>query len=89
MFNNHINCMSVPDQHTDFTRGVGNRCAHVHEAEGTSRQWLSAPRATGDFRFGGGAADTVLTETPALVRHGCAAVGDGLPTEVAAHKNLK
>lgn len=71
-----------------FTWAVGNRRAHVHEAEGTARQRFPAAGATGDFGLGGGAADTILAEAAALVRHRRAAVRDGLPTEVAAHKHL-
>lgn len=71
-----------------FTWAVGNRRAHVHEAEGTARQRFPAAGATGDFGLGGGAADAVLAEATALVRHRRAAVRDGLPAEVAAHKHL-
>lgn len=72
-----------------FTWTVGNRRAHVHEAQSTAGQRFPAAGAAGDFRFGGRAPDAVLAEASALVRYGRAAVGDGLPTEVAAHKHLK
>lgn len=32
---------------------IRNRCAHVHEAEGTTWQRFPAAGATGDFRLGG------------------------------------
>lgn len=72
-----------------FTWTVGNRRAHVHEAQSTAGQRFPAPGAAGDFRFGGRAPDAILAEATALVRYGRAAVGDGLPAEVAAHKHLK
>lgn len=72
-----------------FTWAIGNRRAHVHEAEGAAGQRLPAAGAAGDFGLGGRAADGVLAEAAALVRHGRAAVGDGLPAEVAAHEHLR
>lgn len=72
-----------------FTWTVGNGRAHVHEAQSTAGQRFPAPGAAGDFRFGGRAPDAILAEATALVRYGRAAVGDGLPAEVAAHKHLK
>lgn len=71
-----------------FTWTIRNRCAHVHEAEGTTWQRFPAARTTGDFWLSGWAADPVLAEAAALVRHCRAAVGNGLPAEVAAHKHL-
>lgn len=52
-----------------FTWGVRDMCAHVHEAQGTAGQGFPAAGAAGHFRFGGGTADAVLTEAAALVRH--------------------
>lgn len=71
-----------------FTWTVGNRCAHVHEAQSTAWERFPAAGAAGDFRFGGRATDAILAEAAALVRDGRAAVGDGLPAEVATHKDL-
>lgn len=71
------------------TRAAGDGCAHVHEAEGAAGQGLAASGAAGDLGLGGRAAHTVLAEAAALVGHRRAAVGDGLPTEVTAHKHLR
>lgn len=91
----HSGCSKMPARtsvnilHTGwFTWTIRNRCAHVHEAEGTTWQRFPAARATGDFWLSGWAADPVLAEAAALVRHCRAAVGNGLPAEVAAHKHL-
>lgn len=81
-------CLGATLHTGQFTWAVGNRRAHVHEAEGAARQRFPAAGATGDFGLGGGAADAVLAEAAALVRHRRAAVRDGLPAEVAAHKHL-
>ncbi len=85
----NISSASVYTLYTgQFTWTIRNRCAHVHEAEGATWKRLPAARATGDFWLGGWAADTILAEAAALVRHRRAAVGNRLPTEVAAHKHL-
>lgn len=73
---------------TRITWTVGNGRAHVHEAEGAAGQRLPAAGAAGDFGLGGRAADAVLAEAAALVRHWRAAVRDGLAAEVAADKHL-
>lgn len=71
------------------TWAVGHGRAHVHEAQGAAGERLPAAGAAGDLGLGGGAADAVLAEAAALVGNTRrAAVGDGLPTEVTAHKHL-
>lgn len=52
----HSGCSKMPARtsvnilHTGwFTWTIRNRCAHVHEAEGTTWQRFPAARATGDF----------------------------------------
>lgn len=82
-----ICCSTIRRSHR-FTWAVGNGRPHVHEAEGAAGQRLPAAGAAGDFGLGWRAADAVLAEATALVRHWRAAVRDGLAAEVAAHKHL-
>lgn len=82
-----ICCSTITPRHR-FTWAVGNGCPHVHEAQGAAGQRLPAAGAASDFGLGWRAADAVLAEAAALVRHRRAAVRDGLAAEVAAHKHL-